>query len=163
MAVKDVALRLIEALEPVAEENGLELVTVELTGSKKDPTVRVYLDGFDGIGIDALAGAHHWIDIVIEGIDPFPGPYTLEVSSPGIDRPLRKKNDFTRFAGETVVITTRETSGRAKWTGTLVGLREDEENLEVVLDLDGHEECIAFNDIKKANVKGRVDFGSGRD
>ncbi|NTU88576.1 MAG: ribosome maturation factor RimP [Actinobacteria bacterium] len=149
---------LIDALEPIAEENGLELVAIELVGSKKAPTIRVYLDGPDGISFDQVMSANSWIEAYFEKEDPFPGAYILEVSSPGIDRILRKRRDFERFIGETVAITSSGTQGNKKWTGTLLGMRDD----MVVVGIDGHEEEIEFADIVKANVKGQIDFSGGR-
>jgi len=149
--------KLIEALEPLARENGLELVTVELVGSRKAPTIRIYLDAEGGITFDQIVGAHPWIDGYMEENDPFPGAYTLEVSSPGIDRPLRTREHFERFAGETVVVTFG--SGRSRRTGTLRGMSGD----DVLIEVDGATERIAFDDIVKAHVKGQVDFNSGKE
>lgn len=148
------AQALIAELEPVAQANGLELVTIELVGSKKAPTIRVYLDCEGGIGFDQIMDAHTWIDAYFEETDPFPGAYTLEVSSPGIDRPLRKIEDFERFTGEKAAIATNNKQGRSKWSGTLLGIR----GTTVLLDVEGNTEEIEFESIQKANVKGQVDF-----
>lgn len=153
------AQSLIDALEPTARDNDLEVVDVEVVGSKKSPTIRIYLDGPQGVGFDELAAANVWIDRIVEAIDPFPGAYTLEVSSPGIDRPLRTREHFERFAGEAVTLGTASLHGRNKWNGILAGVRGD----DVVLTVDGHEELIPLKDIKKANVKGRIDFSDGKD
>ncbi len=99
MATK--AEKLIEVLEPLAEGNGLELVTVEVAGTKKNPILRVCLDTPQGgINLDQLAEAREWVDAAVDELDPFKESFVLEVSSPGIDRPLRKLSDFERFAGE---------------------------------------------------------------
>ena len=146
---------LLDALEPLARERGVEVVTVEVAGAKKAPTIRVYIDTENGVGFDELSSAQEWVDEVVERIDPFPGAYTLEVSSPGIDRPLRTPEHFERFAGETVHIVSREPQdGRAKWTGRLVGMRDG----AVIVEVDGCEEAIEYENIKRANVKGTVDF-----
>ena len=80
---------LLAALEPRAEAEGIEIVTVEVVGSRKAPTIRVYLDTPEGIAFEDITAAQVWVNEIMDEIDPFPGAYTLEVSSPGIDRPLR--------------------------------------------------------------------------
>lgn len=79
---------LLSALEPRAASEGVEIVTLEIVGSKKAPTIRVYIDAAGGISFDELARTQAWVGDVMDELDPFPGAYMLEVSSPGIDRPL---------------------------------------------------------------------------
>ncbi|MBE6470207.1 MAG: ribosome maturation factor RimP [Coriobacteriaceae bacterium] len=149
--------QLLDALAPKAAENNVEIVTVEVTGSKKSPTIRVYIDTEDGVGFDELSSAQVWVNEIMDEIDPFPGAYMLEVSSPGIDRPLRTPEHFERFAGETAVIIMRgPIDGRAKWTGKLAGF-EDE---TVLLEVDGIVERLPYADVKKANVRGVFDFNA---
>ena len=93
----------------------------------------------------------------MDEIDPFPGAYLLEVSSPGIDRPLRTPDHFRRFAGETAVVKLiGPQDGRSNWTGILQGFEDG----AVVLDVDGQTVRLPYENIKKAHVKGTVDFGS---
>lgn len=159
MAKTDVARRLEELLEPVAAAHGLELVAVEQAGGRKSLIVRVLLDAEGGIDLDAICSANAWINDAIDENDPVGGPYTLEVSSPGIDRPLRKRSDYERFVGETVTVkTARAGTGRSAWTGVLVGL----EGESVVLDVDGERVEIALDSVQKARLKGVVDFSRGR-
>ena len=149
--------QLLDALAPIAEQKGIEIVTVEVVGSRKSPTIRVYIDTPDGVGFDELASAQEWINDLMDRIDPFPGAYMLEVSSPGIDRPLRTPEHFGRFAGETaVVVLNGPYNGRAKWTGKLRGIDGD----EVLLEVDGIEERLPYGDIKKANIRGTFDFNA---
>lgn len=148
---------LIDALEPLASENGLELVTVELAGSRKAPTIRIYLDADGGITFDQIMSAHPWIDEYMERTDPFPGAYTLEISSPGIDRPLRTLEHYQRFAGENVVLSIA--GQKNKRSGVLKGVEDG----AVLLESDGNVEHIPFDDIRKAHVKGQVDFNSGKE
>jgi len=153
--MQDAARRLIDDLEPLAQAAGLELVTVELAGSQKAPTIRIYLDAPGGIGFDQIMSSHEWIDAYLEEADPFPGAYTLEVSSPGIDRPLRKRADFDRFSGEEVVVLTREGGKRKKYSGTLLGMRDDS---VVIADGEGVETLVDFDAISKAHIVGKIDF-----
>lgn len=148
---------LLEALEPRAKQEGVEIVTIEVVGAKKSPTIRVYIDTPNGVSFDALASSQAWINEIVDDIDPFPGAYMLEVSSPGIDRPLRTLEHFKRFAGETAVIKLASpVDGRANWTGTLEGVDGE----EVLLQVDGRTERLAIGNMKRARVKGTVDFSS---
>lgn len=149
--------RLIEALEPLASEHGLDFVTVEVAGTRKRPILRVFLDTpAGGITLDELVDAQEWVDATIEEVDPFIESYDLEVSSPGIDRPLRKRTDFDRFAGEMTVIYLKPGAPRSKYTGISHGLDGDELVLEME---DGTMERIAFDRIKRAHIIGQIDFG----
>ena len=147
--------QLLDALEPLAAANGVELVSLEIVGAKKSPTIRVYIDTEQGVSFDELSGAQAWINQVMDELDPFPGAYTLEVSSPGIDRPLRTAEHFERFAGETAVVkTTSPVEGRSSFTGVLQGY----ENGKVLVECDGVRYEVPLDMVKRANVKGNVDF-----
>ncbi len=149
--------QLLDALEPRAAQEGVEIVTIEVVGAKKAPTIRVYIDTEEGVSFDELASAQSWINDIMDELDPFPGAYMLEVSSPGIDRPLRTLDHFARFAGETAVIKMASSdSGRSNWTGKLVGTGE---NL-VLLEADGEVVELPLNKIKRAHVKGVIDFNA---
>jgi len=146
---------LLDALEPIAQSNNLEIVTVEVVGSKKSPTVRIYLDGPDGISFDDISTAQEWINTVVDAIDPFPGAYVLEVSSPGIDRPLRTPAHFMRFIGNACVLkSTQAIDGRANFTATI----EDANENELLLNDGTQTYHIDYALIKKAHLKGTVDF-----
>ena len=73
---------LLDALEPRAASEGVEIVTVQVVGAKKAPTIRVFIDTPEGVSFDELAKAQAWINDIMDALDPFPGAYTLEVSSP---------------------------------------------------------------------------------
>lgn len=153
------AEKLIEVLEPLADKNGLELVTVEIAGTTKNPILRVYLDTLEGgINLDQLAAAQEWVDAAVEELDPFKESYVLEVSSPGIDRPLRKKADFERFAGEDVVIHLKPGQAKTKQKGLLIGVEGD----DIVVEEKGERILVPFETIKRANIKGRIDFSSAK-
>ena len=114
--------QLLDALAPRAEQEGVEIVTVEVAGAKKAPTIRVYIDTPDGVSFDELSSAQAWINDLMDELDPFPGAYTLEVSSPGIDRPLRTAEHFARFVGDTAVLKTQPVDGRGwQLTGARIG------------------------------------------
>ena len=149
--------KLLEALEPRAAQEGVEIVTIEVVGAKKAPTIRVYVDHPDGVSFDVLSSSQAWINDIMDAIDPFPGAYTLEVSSPGIDRPLRTAEHFARFAGEEAAVKlSAPVDGRASWTGVLAGFEDG----SVLLDADGARVALPLSAIKRAHEKGTIDFGS---
>lgn len=149
--------QLLEALSPRAAQEGVEIVTIEVVGSKKSPTIRVYIDTDHGVSFDELSVAQAWINDIMDEIDPFPGAYMLEVSSPGIDRPLRTPEHFARFAGQTAQVKTKgPLDGRSSFMGTIVSADEE----AVVLDVDGAQVSVPMDVIKRAHLKGTVDFGS---
>ncbi len=148
---------LLESLESRAIAEGIEIITVEVVGSQKAPTIRIYLDAPGGISFDQLASAQVWINEIMDDIDPFPGAYTLEVSSPGIDRPLRTAEHFAQQIGEKVVIScTTPRDGRSKWTGILVASNEE----GVCIDVEGTEQSFTLSEIKRAHVVGTIDFNA---
>ncbi len=148
---------LLDALAPRAAEEGVEIVTVSVVGAKKAPTIRVFIDTESGVSFDELASAQAWINDIMDALDPFPGAYTLEVSSPGIDRPLRTMEHFKRFVGDTCVVKMgHPIEGRSNFTGVIVSA----EGEDVVLDVDGAEVTLAHSDMKRAHLKGMVDFSS---
>lgn len=148
---------LLQAMEGRAAAEGVEIVTVEIVGSKKAPTIRVYIDAEGGVSFDELARSQAWIGEMMDELDPFPGAYMLEVSSPGIDRPLRTPEHFQRAAGETATVKTRgPIEGRSSFTGELLGFEDG----AVRLSVDGETVAIPYDDIKKARIKGTVDFSS---
>ncbi len=146
---------LIDALEPTAAQNGIEIVTIEVIGSKKAPVIRIYIDAEGGVSFQELSGAQEWIGAMLDRIDPFPGAYTLEVSSPGIDRPLRTPEHFQRFCGEEAHIrTVRPLDGTSSFKGTLASADGD----SVVIETEHGTHTIPFSEIKRANVIGKIEF-----
>ena len=148
---------MLDALTPRAQAENIEIVTIEVVGAKKAPTIRVYIDTDNGVSFDELSGAQAWINDIMDKLDPFPGAYTLEVSSPGIDRPLRTREHFAAQQGGTAVIKTMSPiNGRSSFTGAIDSVDES----AVVLDCDGSEVRVPFDAMKRAHLKGEIDFGS---
>ena len=149
--------QLLDALEPRAATEGIEIVTVQVVGAKKAPTIRVFIDTPEGVSFDQLAKSQAWINEIMDAIDPFPGAYTLEVSSPGIDRPLRTPEHFGRFAGQVAVVKMgHPLDGRSNFTGKIVSADET----CVVMEIDGEQISLPMDDMKRAHLKGIVDFSS---
>jgi ribosome maturation factor RimP len=151
----DLIERLTALLEPAASANGYELVAVEQAGGRHTPVIRVLLDREGGLNLDAIAAANRWITEILDAEDPINGPYTLEVSSPGIDRPLVKRADFERFVGEDVHLKVVASEKRKSWHGVLLGMEGD----DVVLEVEGERVKIPYETVQKARLKGVVDFG----
>lgn len=147
---------LIDALEPVASDHGFEIVDVQILGSEGSPILRIYLDKEGGIDIDDIAEAQQdWLEPIVDEVDIIEGNYMLEVSSPGIDRPLRTREHFSDHAGEKVKISSEPIDGRKRWSGILVGMEGED---VVVESEDGERHAIPFDSIRKANIKGEVEF-----
>ncbi len=149
--------QLLDALEPRAATEGIEIVTVQVVGAKKAPTIRVFIDTPEGVSFDQLAKSQAWINEIMDAIDPFPGAYTLEVSSPGIDRPLRTPGHFARFAGQVAVVKMgHPLDGRSNFTGKIVSA----DDTCVVMEIDGERISLPMDNMKRAHLKGSVDFSS---
>lgn len=150
---------ILDVLLRAAEGKDVEIVTVQVVGGKKSPVIRVFIDTDHGVGFDELSAAQEWINHTMDKLDPFPGAYTLEVSSPGIDRPLRTLEHFQRFAGDTAVIKmAKPVEGRSSWTGIIQGV----EGSDVLLELEGQRVVLPFEGMKSAHIKGIIDFSSTR-
>lgn len=155
MSGDTLADKIIALLEPLAPANGLELVAVEVVGGRRQPTVRVYLDREGGIDIEAIAIANRWVSEALDEADLIQSAYTLEVSSPGLDRPLRKRSDYERFLGQTArVQLAKPVEGRGAFTGVMKAVEDD----DLVLDVDGSEIRLPLRDIAKARLKAEIDF-----
>jgi len=126
----------VEALvEPIAQRYALEVADVELLGQGARTLLRVTVEqpaGAERVGVDELARFSEALSRQLDLRDLIPHAYTLEVTSPGLDRPLKKDRDFQRFAGREVQVTTFvPVEGRRHFTGRLVGLEAGEVRLEV--------------------------------
>jgi len=157
VASSSIKSRIDALLAPAAEEHGFELVAVEVSGPNNGRLVRVYIEKEDGVDLDALASANEWISTLLDAEDLIDGAYVLEVSSPGIDRPLARSADYVRFAGEEVTLrTAMPIDGRRTFIGILEGMSGD----DVLIDCQGTSSRIPFTDIAKAHINGQVDFGN---
>jgi ribosome maturation factor RimP len=139
-----------EIITPCVQESGLELVDVEFVREGGSWYLRIYIDKPGGIGIEDCGQLSQKIDRLLDEKDPIPQSYHLEVSSPGIERPLKKISDYNRFAGELAVITTFVPfDGKKKITGRITAARGD----DIVIDSDGKELSIPFRQVASARLK----------
>jgi ribosome maturation factor RimP len=105
----------------VTSDRGFELVDVELKRAAGGGLVRLYVDKPGGIGLDDLQSVSEEVSAILDGEDPIEGPYTLEVSSPGLDRPLKTEADYRRFVGRLARLSSYEPiEGRRHWSGRIV-------------------------------------------
>ena len=158
MTTTDLATRLTDLLEPEAEAHGFELVAVELVGGRGTQVIRVLLEREEGTDLDAIGSASRWVSDLIDDADPMSAPYVLEVSSPGVDRPLTRLRDFDRFTGQDVRMKVLRGEKRASVNGVLLGVEGD----DVIVEVDGERVHVPFGTIQKARLRGVVDFGKGR-
>ena len=158
MSVEGSVEHIISVLEKRALGHDIDIVDVEVVGSTKAPVVRVRIDHADEdgktISLDEVAAETGWISDALDEIDVFPGSFTLEVSSPGMDRPLRRVRDFERFSGSQVSLQTTALEGRRRYTGKLLGIQEN----IVSLESDGMTYDIPLTEIKKCTLKPTFDF-----
>lgn len=149
---------LIEAIEAVSTELSpdLDIVTVQIVGPAKSPIVRVYIDHPNGVGFDLLCETQKWISEILDEVDPFPGAYTLEVSSPGPNRALRKPKHFIDAINKNAKLITKEpVEGRSTFTGKLIFADDENVNIEIDEGKEGDKPrfVIPLKKISKANLK----------
>ncbi|MEM8682390.1 MAG: ribosome maturation factor RimP [Pseudomonadota bacterium] len=125
---------LVDLLEPTVERLGYELADLEVKLGGKDGVLRVFIDKADGIDLDDCEKVSHAVSALLDVEDPLPGQYNLEISSPGVDRRLKKAEHFQRFIGETVKVQMRfPVDGRKRFRGALSACEDD----TIVVEVDG--------------------------
>jgi ribosome maturation factor RimP len=136
-------------LAPIILEQGLELVNVEYVREGAHWYLRLYIDKEGGVDLDDCTNVSHSVSETLDQHNPITQAYMLEVSSPGLERPLKKDGDFIRFQGKLVrVCTTEPFEGYQEFTGYLVGLVED----EVILEYEKQTIKIPRSLVEKANL-----------
>jgi len=125
--VKESAVETVRSVaERVTSGRGYELVDVEFRRQPVGNLLRLYVDKPGGIGLDELQTVSEEVSAILDAEDPVASSYTLEVSSPGLDRPLKTEADYRRFVGRLAKISSYEpVEGRRHWTGRLVSLEDD--------------------------------------
>ncbi len=147
-----VASKIEEIAKRVADSEGLELVEVEVKGGGAHRLVRISIDKPEGVTHGDCELVSQQVGTILDVEDVVPGGrYTLEVSSPGVERKLLKPQDYQRFQGKKARITLREpVEGRRHWEGTLAGLEEGMIHLDVE---HGKALSFPFAAVEKANLK----------
>lgn len=140
-------------VEPVVQGMGCELVGVEFGGKPGNRILRVYIDTADDVTLDDCEAVSRQLSAALDVDDPVGEGYVLEVSSPGIDRPLFRPGDYTRFAGEMVFIRLDYAlEGRRRFKGRLDGL----EGEAVLVEVDDRIWHLPLEAIESAHLIGRI-------
>ncbi|MDX1622470.1 MAG: ribosome maturation factor RimP [Gemmatimonadota bacterium] len=133
--------RLTNLVEPVVEAAGAELVDLEVAGSRGRPVVRAYVDTESGVTLDECAHISRMLEDALESSGVVPDRYVMEVSSPGLERPLTKVRHFERYLGREVEVRLyRKREGRKKYVGELEAVERHEDGWAIVVaEPDGEE------------------------
>lgn len=152
----DICGRVAEIAQPILDSLSIELVDIEFRRSGKESILCLFIDKDGGVNVDDCADVSRELSLVIDIEDFIPGNYNLEVSSPGLDRPLKKVSDYERFAGKLVKIKTYEPfpddagNRRKTFLGQLVGLKDGLVSLSLT---EGQTASIPLERIAKANLE----------
>ena len=141
--------KLLELLAPEIAALGYELVELDAPGPGGSGTLRIYIDRGEGITVDDCERVSHRVSGVLDVEDPIPGHYVLEVSSPGLDRPLRTEAHYQRQLGHQVkVVLAPGRPGRRRYKGRIEAVADGVVELEV----DGERVALALSDIESARL-----------
>ena len=141
--------RLTEMLEPAVEAAGFELVGIEYIRAGKHSTLRIYIDHENGIDVDDCVEVSHQCSAVLDVEDPITNEYNLEVSSPGMDRPLFKAHHYKACVGEIISMQlVMPSNGRRNFKGEITSV----EGEMITIKVDGVEYTLAIANVKKANI-----------
>lgn len=145
----DVHERVRTTVEPVLASLGVELVEVEVKGGGGSRLVRLSVDREGGVDLETITEVSRAVSPALDDEDPIDGSYTLEVSSPGVERPLRRPDDFRRAVGDRVAVKTHaEVDGERRHRGVLSDVGED----AVLLEVDGAPRRLRFEEIDSART-----------
>lgn len=147
------AEQITDMLAPTVEALGYDLWGVEYLSQGKHSVLRIYIDSANGITVDDCAAVSEQAGSVLDVEDPITGEYTLEVSSPGMDRLLFRPEQYPGYVGEILDVRLRSPfDGRRRYKGILKGIEGD----DVVIQVDDHEYLLPHSAIEKARVEPRI-------
>ncbi len=136
-------------LEPAVEALGFELLGLEFVQAGRHSTLRVYIEHENGITVDNCADVSRQVSAILDVEDPITNEYDLEVSSPGVDRPLFKPAHYEQAQGEELRVRTKlPQDGRRNFKGDLVAVSGD----MITLKIDGQDHMIMLSNIERANI-----------
>ncbi|MBN2242898.1 MAG: ribosome maturation factor RimP [Acidobacteria bacterium] len=148
--------RITEMAENIAASMGMEVVLVEVKGGGNKSVVRAFIDQPEGVSLDDCERFSRRFSVSLDVEDWIPSSYTLEVSSPGVDRPLVKESDFKRFCGKDATVRTRTPIGaRRNFKGRIADVAGGCMELEIS---QGNKVKIAIMDIEKAHLIGDLNI-----
>ncbi|MCL6415431.1 ribosome maturation factor RimP [Aestuariirhabdus sp. Z084] len=138
-----------ELVKPVSEGLGLEFWGIEYMSQGRHTLLRIYIDSTEGVTLEHCEAVSRQVSAVLDVEDPIAGEYTLEVSSPGMDRPLFTVEQYKAYIGQAVSLRLRVPyDGRRKFQGVINGVEAD----DVVLLVEDHEYLLPIDSIEKANI-----------
>ncbi|HIC2788169.1 TPA: ribosome maturation factor RimP [Haemophilus influenzae] len=138
-----------EMLQDAVEDLGCELWGIECQRTGRFMTVRLFIDKDSGVTVDDCADVSRQVSAILDVEDPITDKYNLEVSSPGLDRPLFTLPQFERYIGQDIAVHLRiPVMERRKWQGQLERIEKD----MITLIVDDQEQILVFGNIQKANV-----------
>jgi ribosome maturation factor RimP len=141
--------KLIGLTEPLLAQLGYELVDLEYVPGRTHAVLRIFIDRSGGVGLDDCERVSREVSALLDVEDPVPTGYTLEVSSPGLDRVLRTPAHFQRFVGERVRVELLQSrDGRRRYTGLLQALNGE----GIELNVDGAMVAVSFAEIGRARL-----------
>lgn len=135
-------------LEQEVADEGFDLVAVQILVLDGRRTLRVSVDRPGGVNLGHCTRLSHALSALLDVADPLTGPFDLEVSSPGMERPVQRLADYEKFKGYRVRLRMAKGSGRQRWTGTLAGVQDE----HVLLSCDGTVHALPFAEIERANL-----------
>jgi len=141
--------KVIDLTSPVVQEEGCELIDAELIFDLGRKTLRLYIDKPGGVNLDDCKQVSHAIEDLLEVEDAVSGAYRLEVSSPGLNRPLRTREHFESVLGQKIQVTTKEKiEGRKRYNGILTELKKD----DLIIQIDNLMYTVPMSEIAKARL-----------
>ena len=138
-------------LEPVVTSMGYEFVGLEYLSQGRHSILRIYIDAEQGVGVDDCADVSRQLSAVLDVEDPISSEYSLEISSPGLNRPLFKLAQYAQFIGKDVKFKTihpQLENGQRKFKGTISAVEND----NVIFEIEDQILTVAFADIDTANI-----------
>jgi len=147
--VRNSEKRIAEMISPTVEALGLELWGIEHMSQGKYSTLRIFIESEEGVTLDDCEKVSRQVSAILDVEDPIAGEYTLEVSSPGLDRPLFTIDQFENYSGSEVSIRlSNGVNGRRKFKGLITEVSGD----TVCVDVDGENFALPHSDIERANI-----------
>ncbi|HHC72830.1 MAG TPA: ribosome maturation factor RimP [Thiotrichales bacterium] len=148
--MKQASEQLYRIIRPVVESLGYELVGIEFHNRPRNSLLRIYIDREGGVDVDDCALVSNQVSGVLDVEDAVRGHYTLEISSPGLDRPLFSLDHFRRFVGSRVKLKLEvPVEGRRNWSGRI---RQVEDEVLILEDEQGEEYRLPFADVEQARL-----------
>ena len=145
--------KLTDMLRPAVEETGKELLGVEFISAGNNSVLRLFVDHENGINVDDCAEVSRQVGAILDVEDPISSEYNLEVSSPGVDRPLFELSHFQKVIGEIVnVKLSMPLNGRRKFKGLLTAIEND----TLIVEVDSIDYELVINNVDKANLVARL-------